>query len=374
MPPYDAWKPDISLAGKMCASPGEPRPVGFARRATLLTALAGAAWLGGNVTLQRLLPRFDLPGTELKLEALYKGDDGTPYDTLFLGSSRTWHGFMPSVFEAAAASAGHELHAFNFGLEGMAAVASWGLLEQLAGEPPPGLRWILIDPEVLHKVVRDRQPLARGVIGWHGPEQSWWLIRHAWQPQLPLDVRLSAIAGHAHSTLYRLAGVGRGAELVGQLLGSTTAPGLRDILGPRGDGFEPFPGQHKADFTPDSADWQHFLKRRGEMARPRRVQGELSDRAGELFTTLAERVRALGATPVFVSGPSINPQRQLLEAWDRGIIENLLVFDRPDLYPDLYTLAGRWGLSYLNAGGARAYSRHLGEAFAALIDSKAAAK
>lgn len=360
----------ISRAGRPLVPPGAARPPGFGRRAAALTLLGAAALLAGVLTLRGMLPPFELPGTSLKLATVGEAPVDAPYDLLFLGSSRTWHAFDPEVFEAGLRGSGHAVNAFNFGVEGMWGVGSWQVLERLAEDPPPGLRWVLIDPEALYKIVRDRQPLATGTISWHTPRVTELLCRMVWRLDRPVAFRLEAISRHLHSCLYNVGNIGLGAERIARALGTARPADPARILGPARNGFIAFPDRHASDFAPGGPAQDKFVRRAGGMRHRGKDRGELTPEGRQLFEMLAEAARALGARPVFVTNPSLNPQRQLQDAFHQGIVDDLLPFDHPGVHPELYTLAVHYDSGYLNAEGAALFSERLAEAFASLLDGE----
>ena len=317
-----------------------------------------------------LLPRFELPGSSLKLGEVHRQAEDSPYDTLFLGSSRSWRAFDPETFDERVARAGGRTHSFNFGIEGMAGLGSWQLLERMAEDPPPGLKWILIDPEALYKDARGHHALGRGIVGWHTPRATSILCRLAWQADAPLEDRLEAISRHLHSCLYNLLNLGRGAQRIAYWLDTERPRHWSGYLGRKRNGFVPLLETHALRFNPASDSWGFFLRRRESFLTEVVKHGELTAAGSELFAILTDRVRALGAEPVFVIGPSINHQWQLAEAHRNGEIPCVLFLNRADFYPELYEVETRYDLGYLNSEGARQFSEYLGELFGELLEER----
>jgi hypothetical protein len=117
-------------------------------------------------------------------------------------------------------------------------------------------------------------------------------------------------------------------DLVTRLLGRPRLDrtDLTGRLGPRLDGWLPL------DDTSVSREEQRE-KFRGE-TRQEGYQSDLAARRQEVvderpcapeasvfFTRLAETIESLGATPVFVTQPSLNLQEDLVKAWRDGLVD-----------------------------------------------------
>src|ERR1051326_6133873 len=88
-------------------------------------------------SLHSLLPLPEVGGVSSKLRflAAHRGE----YDTIFLGSSRVYHGVSPAAFDAAMAAAGRRAHSYNLGIDGMLPPGTFYFIDQLLGAEPRGL-------------------------------------------------------------------------------------------------------------------------------------------------------------------------------------------------------------------------------------------
>ena len=102
--------------------------------------------------------------------------------------------------------------------------------------------------------------------------------------------------------------------------------------------------------------------------------GEPSRPTALVLGEIERLVRAGGATPVFILGPTLDMQEEVVRAHRAGVIEHLLAYNRPDAYPELYAVENRFEQSHLNATGARIYTRHLAEDLVALMDARESAR
>ncbi len=336
------------------------------RRLVRCLALAAAAFAASTWALRTALPPFDLPGTSIKLEALREPASGEPFDTVMLGTSRTWYALDPAAFDAAVARHGGRSRTFNLGVQGQAAMGCWQTLARLADDPPPGLRWVLLDPEALFRSLRDRQPLSRGTIGWHFPHATWVLLRLVSHADATWIEKAEAGSRHLHSFLYNLLNVGLAAEPIRAALGAAEPPPPeRRYRGQADDGFVPMRGR-AAHFSPGQPSWARLQRRRDQLREDPAYEDTLSDEGREYFEAIIALVESMGAVPVFVCGPSINSHEELIDAHAKGVVPHLLRLDRSDLHPGLYANDARFDHSYVNEVGARRYSEALGELFAEL--------
>ena len=83
-----------------------------ANAAVFLLAMLCAARIVG-----RVLPPAPVPQFSDKLAHFAEHRD--EYDTLFIGSSRTFRQILPSIFDPIMAAGGQVAHSFNFGLDAM---------------------------------------------------------------------------------------------------------------------------------------------------------------------------------------------------------------------------------------------------------------
>ncbi len=334
---------------------------------------ASSAWLNG-----RLAGRASNL-TETKLH--WFEEHGARFNTVFFGSSRAYRGFRPEVFERVAGELGVEVTAFNFGSPASRGFDAYRMLERIeragAGE---NLRWVLIDPEPLPWLLKAKEKesmIARGPIDWHDLPTTALVLRYIWtyDDATPLE-KLAASAEHLHSACYHVGGIGGTENLVNALLGKTQTnrTELTQRLGKRLDGWLPLDDasvsreDHKSNFL--SPKRQARYRRNLEELRAEAVDDEpVSPSASVFFTRLADRVRAMGATPIFVTQPSLTLQDDLVKAWREGLIDHLLRYDDPDdeRAARLYLPENRWDKFHLAESGANIFTEMLARDFAALV-------
>lgn len=310
------------------------------------------------------------------------------FDTLFLGSSRTFRGFDPQQFDELTAAGGRPTRSFNFGVPGMRAMEIDRLLERVDELAPAQLRWIFVDPEGLQILLEEQNALAREVIDWHDPTRTRLICTYALTslgdtPSRERATRL--LRPHVIAAAYHLAGVGRGLTLVDRLLGQMPDPAWVDeTLGPRRDGFVPYGSESAVGAERGAAGTvrrgrrhRRFLRQLGtyealleDYRASEPAAGAAHPQALQAFESIAARVEALGARIVFVTQPGLYYQEDLIRAAAAGEVTTLLRFDQPAALPELYDPAQRWDPNHLNHLGAALFTELLAAQFLQLDDAR----
>jgi hypothetical protein len=351
------------------ASPGDR---GSRTRAWALVALFLAT--AGVVTLSL---RRSLPGggaeelVDAKLERFEEIRDECT--VLFLGSSRVHRGFVPEVFDRAMAERGLATRSFNFGAPGSRAFEVRHVLERVVELEPRSVAFVFVDPEGIAVLRDERNHLARQVIDWHDPEATLLLSRFIADMEMPPRAKLDALLPHWQSCAYNLANIGRSQRWIDASLGTLRTPErLKNMLGAGLDGYAPLGVEGEE------------LSRRGERFQKKRRdaylaeleafksleirEGPPSEFALKLYGDIVERVEALGATPIFVTQPALYLQDDLIRAAERGEVRQLVRFDSPVRFPELYDPDHRYDATHLNDEGARIFTEMLAREFAARIE------
>lgn len=329
-----------------------------------------------TLVLKRLLPVDVGKLLRAKLDVFTEQDREEPFDVVFLGSSRTYHGIVPEVFESVLRERGHELRAFNLGLTGQKIDGAYSTLKRLAAARPRGLKYVFVDPENAQLMLEPQRRQMRGVVYWHDPRSVQMLLRYVWNdPTLRPEDRLERTAEILGAGAYELANVGRGLPWVDELLERDMTPENRAYrIGPRRDGF-----RAKDDTTGQGAikAHAHFLKfrRRWEQELTAFREADptwepLSLHALPLFERIRDAVRDLGAEPIFLIGPSTSLQGQLVNAHEQGHVETLFRYNDVHEYPELFEVDSRWEQAHLNRRGATLYTTHVANDFADWLEAR----
>jgi hypothetical protein len=305
--------------------------------------------------LHSLLPLPQVAGVTSKLRflAVHPGE----YDTIFLGSSRVYHGVNPATFDAAMAAGGQPAHSYNLGIDGMLPPETFYVIDQLLGAKPRGLRRIFIELEDVQISVAPEHVRTRRALYWHDWKRSALIARkilemnvaEKWKQKRKRLLRnREALFTDFFLFGQNLASTGRAFDLLG------LTPSEDDLsesdYEPRGDGYAPTSVPMKPD---QAARYQAWLDRELAGAQPREVDAY----AEAAFRHYADLFRSLGATPIFFVTPG--PRNILPSKFRSAPSETVMSFNDARQYPSLYQERVRLDEGHLNAKGADEFSRLL---------------
>jgi hypothetical protein len=344
------------------SDPGERAPRSSSPRrapAAALCCFALGSALSGAIVRPRL-PEGGEPGGRAEIKLAHLRSSTARYDTLFLGSSRTFRGLSPRVFDAVTAEAGAPTSSFNLGVPGTRATEVLRLLERLSRVRPDGWRTVFVDPEGFEVLLDESNYLSRPVIDWHDLETTRLVCDYIRETERGRSRR--KLWMHGVSCAYHLAGVGRALPWVDGWLGIEADPErIAETLGPLGDGYVPQERGMRRGFR---RELDEYAGRVADLeAAP---LAAAAPQAVFLFREIERRIEALGARAVFMAQPGLYLNSDLVQAARAGAVDTLLRFDEPARFPDLYEPAARFDANHLNALGAERFTRHLAEAYLAL--------
>jgi hypothetical protein len=310
--------------------------------------------------LHRALPNA-VPEITPKLDYLkaHRAD----YDTLFVGSSRVYHGIAPQVFDAVTAAAGKPTHTFNLGINGMQPPESLYVLRKALDLNLPHLQRVFLEianvgppPDTTALTMRDIHwrdnaalvdGLRRTVLNAQNPNNPRGLAA------IPAIINDLWTAGLTYAQ--NEWNIGR-LDLTTQL--NKTANRLGDVmLGPDKDGF--LPVSHP--LTSDSLD---TLQRNLKAIRDGTVKQRDTDPLNkENYERIRDLLAKRGIDLLLISAPETVKN---YHAWvDAPAGLRLLRFDDPQKYPELYVPEHRLDSDHVNGAGAQIFTRELAQAWLA---------
>jgi len=340
------------------SSPGPAAVRGSWKRAALFV-LGFAALLA---LLGRADPLTDVPVVGEKLAHFRQ--HVARYDTLFIGSSLVHRQVSPAVYDAELAARGLESCSFNFGVLGMVPPESYYLLERILDERPPRLRTVFLELSSLQ--LRVKREHTRRFDYWHSPRTTLDVVRAIRGAGWDRAVEAHQVLRHLEASLRKVFHCGQGPALLRTLIG----PHDPAALGPDGDGW--------LSTEDDTSNRIELRRELGELEEEElgarlgalRASTGAARREGEvglalLARTLA-RVRAAGATPILLVPPRHQVRSSLAAHVRERLDVEILEFDDPARYPELYAPELRFDLNHLNRDGAALFSRLLAQRFAEL--------
>ena len=327
----------------------------------LLVALFCAGLFGTAALFDLLLPFPPVPAVKGKLDWL--AQHGDEYDTLFIGSSRTFCHILPETFDRLMAESGMPTHSFNLGINGMRSPEDTCLLEKALAKRRAPLKLVVVEANAMrvHDSAADQAHGTLREVYWH----DWRRFTALWR-----CIREMKVSGSKHLSLrlvfrksaamrYNIGlylsktlSLGRGLERLEACLGEKeqTPP---DALGKRFDGYVMYD-------TPvreiNEENWDLLRMKLKDPIRPdyntNASQAELEEKRRLIESFGGQMVAFIppvaGGT-VFVPNPVLHRRLATLS------------FAHPELYPELFQRENRLDTAHLNQRGAELFTRRLVE-------------
>jgi hypothetical protein len=285
------------------------------------------------------------------------------YDTVFIGSSRIYRGFVPAVFDEEMRARGQPARSFNFAMEAVWPPESFYRVREFLRLRQP-VRWLFIELLPVNPRISPQNARTLRSIYWHDGRHTLLAWREvAGEDTFTSGEKLAWCALHADLFGRRLSNVSRAAALLERQLCPELAKTAKKEFAfntpwLEADGFVPEPATPMAAATADSFRQAvaSYARTLASVALPEHLRTELR--------ALVAEVRQAGATPVFVITPSITRAENFADLRAQGIEADLISFKDPARYPALYDPALHFDGPHLNERGARELSRLLAEEFA----------
>lgn len=294
------------------------------------------------------------------------------YELVFIGSSRVYREFVPSLFDAELLRHGRNTRSFNFGMQGMRHPEMRYIAQWILRRRPAALRWLVIEltgemTESLGRHLHEENPLSDRVIAWHTPALSWLVTSAFLAGDFPAADKWRALGTHALHLAYRFTNTGTGIPAGTRLLGYDP-PQAFDYGQTGGHVSLDAEGRTRADllrrheaFLADPGDFEAELDALLRREAPPAPDPHL---VASLLALVAE-IQAAGVEPVFVIMPP---------HWREGVgaftdtqthgLPTLFPYNDPERFPDFYDRRNLYNLRHLNEHGARLFTRRFARDFA----------
>lgn len=322
------------------------------------------------------------PGTQLeelstgRVKYQYFARHKDEFDAVFLGTSRVYREFMPTVFDRALERRGHQLKSFNFGLRAMRHPEMRFTVDWILRRKPERLKWMFIEltPEIIDAAgvrLHEESPFSARVINWHDAAITWMLCRAVLASDLPFSEKIGAIRSHLHQFAYKFTNMGVGLSVAGHLLGYDRSAPPPDY---RTTGYVPFLAE---------GDPKLMISNEIFLGQPEVLGDELRRLKERLPATtpdpylmaslrwVVDRIRSAGAEPVFVIlPPRWEPGVEMFDEEHTFGLPVVFAYDDPDRYPEFYALENLFNINHLNENGARILSRTFARDFSSFLESR----
>ena len=327
----------------------------FVNAAVFLIAMLCAARF-----LERVLPPAPVPQFSEKLAHFAAHKD--EYDTLFIGSSRTFRQILPSIFDPLLIAGGQSARSFNFGLDGMFSPEDAYVAEKIFALRPQRLRRVFIEVSFFNTDFAAQAPETRRALYWHDLHRTALLCRYILpfgkSSKIRDPERWAKAWQHVRLFLVRTLNLGEGTRLADPWRGVPPL-GPQWTLGSAHDGAVPYAaeteyaGENREGFD---RDMEALLAAKGKI-------GKFPPAPLQSLCDMIARVRALGAAPVlFIAPVAMTRVNSPAGQVDVPILD----FTDPHRWPVLFDPANRYDRGHLNSPGSRIFTRLFAEQVLAL--------
>ncbi|MEM7306286.1 MAG: hypothetical protein AAF682_06435 [Planctomycetota bacterium] len=338
-------------------------------------AVALLACLLATALLRWLTPAPTGYGLGAKLRHLEGHADG--FELVFLGSSRVYRSFVPEVIDAELAARGHALRSFNLGVPGMGDFEADWLLRELLALEPARLRYVVLEPGLFRPQLLTPGRFSPRELEWHTARGTRAVLAAAGKSVAEAE-RDELVRAHLEHWVRRTLNLGQGRRLLTALFRGDPdldSHGLTARVLSEDGGYlalEDSPGEEFARrrdaFLDDAAG---HATRMARLTARRGLRPALDDYPLDLIEGQIAAVRAAGAEPVFVLPPASQVRAVAFSLRDAGHLPELLDFNAPQLYPELFTHESRFDRNHLSRDAARRFSALFAERFAGYLDARA---
>lgn len=322
----------------------------------------------GGAVMHRVDPFREVPIVREKWDHWLKHKD--EYDTLFIGTSRTYRGVSPALFDEVTAKAGVPTHSFNFGIDAMLPPEDAYVAEYILRHPPKDLKWVFIELGVFVDDFEDRDPDSIRSRHWHDWRRSSLCVQATLWPKQKSeklktwfrtrkDKPWPADTAWTHLRLFgtRFLNLGRGAAALNEWM-ANTGPNPK-YLGSGGDGFNPYPRSTVLKGEMLAAYEKSLAERQSNPASP----SPLKLQHQQTFDDVVNLVRKVGAKPIAIIAPTTGALR--LRPANESRVPLIDACD-VQAFPQFFTPDVRIDSAHLNFRGAELFTRYLADQFVEL--------
>ncbi len=280
------------------------------------------------------------------------------YDTLFIGKSHVFRSFIPNVIDERLEQQGIRMRSFNLGGPGMSAPEIDHVLRTVLEIEGLHLKYVFIETPDWHDFANEDLETNRA-LNWHTPRQTWRAVRDVSVTTSTWGERSRLAWPHLKLLWMRATAYGQGEHFVVNRLVAAEQPLSAEAVA-RDRGYQGL----------DDLGTPEMIRRREAFVRNRskyrqRVDGIISGNQQpcdlehydfEALTEQIDLIKAAGARPIYIAPPSMFPDAQAQELSRQGHLPDLMVFNDPVQYPDLYRFSRRFD-GHLNQQGAMEFSQ-----------------
>ncbi len=341
------------------------------KKLVLKTALLGLIVLGINQAVIRLLP-FGWGEAAVLEKVRFFEENRDDYNTLFIGSSRTYRHLSPELFDRSV-SRDLGIRSFNLGAPSYFFPKTAILFREIMEEKPPRLRYVVFELSKAADRPGERNLHTKELKYWYDLESTLLLMRTILESDEEPGEKIRYGSIHLMTLVEKLLNVGHGVEII-RFVTEEKSSGL--VLGPRVDGFcskdtewAETTGREGAVFRPNPARIaRRTAESREGFSRGRLAAGKGSPALLEEYREIIELAQQSGVKLFFVLPPKVGGAYEIAVPVFDSLPDSITIdLGDPSLRPELYELRHSFDRGHLNHAGAMVFTRLLAREFERLV-------
>ncbi|MBD2446907.1 hypothetical protein H6G76_06965 [Nostoc sp. FACHB-152] len=357
-----------------------PRPVVmfFYSMIFVLAVISSAGLINIFLPSSNIPQNLDDISTKFEYFAKYKDD----YDVIFLGSSTTYQGVVPKVFDETMAANGRRIKSFNFGIMGANIAEMDFYLEKILALKPANLKWIFLD--CLVNGFMENAPTAAKNVYWHTPLKTIENFQLIAESNYDFKEKIRGFYANSISFIYRWLGIGYFSSFWQQSPDKLPATGLQKVTS--SDKLLQEAGYYAMDWMKDSEEWNKTFQSKYLESYQQRLEkaksGVFEQNKSSTYPKNSSGIKIINKVihkidksesssnnkivPVFLIPPVLDSDadpNSIMTAYDLGYISTLFAFNNPNTFATLYELDRRADGRHLNHQGAEEFTRILATEF-----------
>ena len=296
------------------------------------------------------------------------------YNTLFLGTSRTYRHIAPQVVDANV-SEDLNIKSFNLGMQAYSFPRPHLLLKHTLENKPPNLQYVILEISHFGDNPGSENLHTTQVKYWYNLEYTLFYLRYvAHTPRNPLR-KLRIYNRHVMTLFEKYFNIGMGVDIL-DLMIEADFDEAQKSLGVNHNGFYPLDeetgDEYRARREAIISDPNMVVRRKNESRQM--LNASPNNQAYnpvylEKIQELLELSEAHNVKLIFYLPPRLGRDyEQLLPLLKQIPDENKIILADPDLYPEFYRLDKTYDIAHLNYEGAILFSELLAEKLNLLLE------
>ena len=329
----------------------------------IVLALVSFGLVSGFV--RSLTPGPEFVASTPKLEYLAEHVD--EYDAVFLGSSRVYRHFVPSVIDRRLEELGEPLRTFNLGTPGAGSFEVDELLRRVLALEGARFRFVFIEPTEWSPTIFKENRETERTVAWHTFTGTRKALEATWRRNADLKERLELGFMHVRLFGWRLSSLGQGRRILRPFLGYSPKQPISAADVNKTAGYWPLEFEKTEAFAARRRkllqDRESFDIKISRLPHGGALSGAGSGRNTDLIKEQVRVVREAGAEPVYVIPPGTVGTRLFYSQRKFGQLEVLLAFNDPTKFPTYYDYEHFFDRNHLNSKAAKVFSRIFADDF-----------